>query len=125
MIYNFFCDENITRKLEKTIKRCGYRDDSERNQKLFGVSNGDLVKYLNTHNFTLITFDKDFLKSELSVNQGIIILDVKPNRDEFAVPLLEEFLVMLKNEKINCIGKKILLNQDFFRNFAEEVEEGD
>ncbi len=84
-----------------------------RNLKLFGISNGDLVKHLNINKFTLITFDKDFLKSELSVNQGIIILDVNPNRDEFAVPLLEELLIMLKNEKRNCIGKKILLNQDF------------
>ena len=47
------------------------------------------------------------------MNQGIIILDVNPNRDEFAVPLLGELLIMLKNEKINCIGKNILLNQDF------------
>ncbi|KKM14810.1 hypothetical protein LCGC14_1702350, partial [marine sediment metagenome] len=43
----------------------------------------NLVKYLNTHNFTLITFDKDFLKKKFSVNQGIIILEVTPNRDEF------------------------------------------
>lgn len=117
MKYNFFCDENITRKLQETIKRFGYQVDSVRNQKLFGVNNGELVKHLNAHAFTLITFDKHFLESEFSVNQGIIVLDVNPIRDEFTVPLLEKFLIILKNEKISCIGKKILLNRDFFFNF--------
>ena len=116
MKYNFFCDENITRRLQETIKKFGYQVDSVRNQKLYGVNNGDLVKHLNAHAFTLITFDKDFLELEFSVNQGIIVLDVNPNRDEFTVPLLEKFLTLLRNEKVSCIGKKILLNRDFFFN---------
>ena len=116
MEYKFFCDENITKKLEAVIKNFGYQVDSIRNQKLYGLSNGDLVKYLNTSNWTLLTFDKDFLHTEFSVRQGIIILNVKPNRDEFTVPLLEKFLNLLKNEKINCVGKKILLDQKFLLN---------
>ena len=118
MKYDFFCDENITRKLQKTIKRLGYKVDSVRDQKLFGMNNGNLVKYLNTHNFTLITFDKDFLKKKFSVNQGIIILEVTPNRDEFTVPVLEKFLILLKNDKIDCIDKKILLNQGYISKFT-------
>ena len=117
MKYNFFCDENITRKLQKVIKRFGYQVDSVRNQSLFGINNGNLVKHLNDHNFTLITFDKDFFENEFIVNQGVIVLDVNPNRDEFTVPLLEKFLIMVKDEKINFIGKKILLNRDFFFKF--------
>ena len=118
MKYDFFCDENITRKLQKTIKRLGYKVDSVRDQKLFGMNNGNLVKYLNAHNFTLITFDKDFLKKKFSVNQGIIILEVTPNRDEFTVPVLEKFLILLKNDKIDCIDKKILLNQGYISKFT-------
>ena len=102
--------------MQETIKRFSYQVDSVRNQKLYGVNNGDLVKHLNAHAFTLITFDKDFLELEFSVNQGIIVLDVNPNRDEFTVPLLEKFLTLLRNEKVSCIGKKILLNRDFFFN---------
>jgi len=117
MKYEFFCDENITRKLQAIIKKFGFQVDSVRNQKLFGMNNGDFVNYLNAHNSILITFDKDFLKAELSVNQGIIILDVNPNRDEFAVPLLEAFLTILKKEKINLMGKKIVLNQDYLLKF--------
>ena len=119
MKYNFFCDENITGKLQAVIKKFGFQVDSVRRQKLFGMNNGDLVKFLNSHSFTLITFDKDFLKPEVSVGQGIIVLDINPNRDEFVVPLLENFLILLKEEKINCIGKKVVLNQDFFVNFKK------
>ena len=43
MKYDFFCDDNITRKLQKTIKRLGYKVDSMRDQKLFGMNNGNLV----------------------------------------------------------------------------------
>ena len=75
------------------------------------------MKHLNTHSFTSITFDKDFLEKEFFLNQGVIILDINPNRDEFTIPLLKKFLNMLKNDKINCTGKKIVLNRDFFLNF--------
>jgi predicted nuclease of predicted toxin-antitoxin system len=112
MKYRFFCDENITKKIQATFKKFGFQVDSVRNQKLLGMNNGDLLNYVNSHNFILITFDKDFLKADFSVNQGIIILDVNPNRDEFTIPLLETFLSMLKSGKIS-INEKILLNQEF------------
>ncbi|KKM92945.1 hypothetical protein LCGC14_1213470 [marine sediment metagenome] len=52
------------------------------------------------------------------MNQGIIILEVTPNRDEFTVPVLEKFLILLKNDKIDCIDKKILLNQGYISKFT-------
>ncbi len=102
--------------MQDIIKKYGFQVNSVRNQKLFGIKNGDLAKYLNDHNLTLLTFDKDFLEVKFSIKQGLIILDVNPNRDEFTVPLLERLLNMLKKEKIDCTNKKILLNQDFFSN---------
>lgn len=57
--------------------------------------NGDLITLLNSQNFTLITFDKDFLDDNFSVSQGIIILDVNPNRDEYTLPIFEKFLNLL------------------------------
>lgn len=99
--------------MQETIKKFGFQVDSVRNQKFFGMNNGDLLIYLNVHNFIQIIFDKDFLKAEFSVNQGIIVVDVTPNRDEFTIPLLEKFLTMLKKGKINCTNKKVLLNREF------------
>lgn len=113
MKYKFYCDENITKKLQNTIKRCGFQVDSVRNRKLFGIKNGDLITLINSQNYTLVTFDKDFLEDDFSVSQGIIILDVNPNRDEFTIPLFEKFLNLLKKDKIDCTNRKIVLNQDF------------
>lgn len=45
MKYKFYCDENITKKLQNTIKRYGFQVDSVRNQKLFGIKNGDFYKH--------------------------------------------------------------------------------
>ncbi|MBD3193597.1 MAG: hypothetical protein GF317_00975 [Candidatus Lokiarchaeota archaeon] len=89
----FYCDENITRKLENTFEILGYEVDSVRNQKLFGMENGNLVNHLNMNKQTLITFDRDFLNKDILIHHGVIILDVHPNRDEFSVPLLKEFKV--------------------------------
>ena len=113
MKYKFFCDENITKKLQKTIKSYGFQVDSVRNRKIFGIENGDLLTLINSENFILLTFDKDFLDLKYTINQGIIILDVNPNRDEFTIPLVEKFLDLLKEDKINCENRKIVLNQDF------------
>ena len=114
MKYNFFCDENITHQLEETIKKYGFQVSSIRSKKLFGMKNSDLITFLNAKNFTLITFDKDFLNSKLIVKQGIIIFDVQPNRDEFVLPIMERFLKMLEKEEIDFSNKKIVLNEDFF-----------
>jgi predicted nuclease of predicted toxin-antitoxin system len=113
MKYKFFCDENITKKLQNTIRSFGFQVDSVRDRKLFGARNGDLVALINSQNFTLVTFDKDFLDINISASQGIIILDVNPNRDEFTIPLIKEFLNLLKENKIDCTNHKIVLNQDF------------
>ena len=113
----FFCDENITKKLHNTIKNYGFQVDSVRNRKIFGIKNGDLVALINSENFILITFDKDFLEQKYTVRQGIIIIDINPNRDEFTIPLFERFLDLLKKDKIDCTNKKIVLNQEFLSNF--------
>ena len=113
MKYKFFCDENITKKLQNVIKKYGFQVDSVRTRKIFGMKNGDLLILINSQNFTLITFDKDFLDDKFIANQGIIILDVNLNRDEFVIPLVEEFLNFLKKDKVDCTNRKILLNHDF------------
>ena len=120
MKYKFFCDENITKGLQNTIKKFGFQVDSVRNRKIFGIKNGDLVNLTNSENFILLTFDKDFLEHKYAVTHGIIIVDVDPNRDEFSNPLLEKFLDLLKKEKIECKNRKIVLNQDFLSNILKK-----
>jgi len=118
MKYKFYCDENITKKLQNTIKRYGFQVDSVRNRKLFGIKNGELITLINSQNYTLVTFDKDFLEDNFTVNQGIIILDVNPNRDDFTIPLFEKFLKFLKEGQIDCTNRKIVLNQDFLSEYV-------
>ncbi|MHA1104394.1 MAG: DUF5615 family PIN-like protein [Promethearchaeota archaeon] len=113
MKYKFFCDENITKKLQNFIKRYGFTVDSVRNRKIFGIKNGELITLINSQKYTLITFDKDFLEDNFVVSQGIIILDINPNRDEFTIPLFEKFLNLLKKGQFDCTNRKIILNQDF------------
>ena len=88
-------------------------------KKIFGAKNGDLITIINSQNFTLITFDKDFLDDSFSVSQGIIILDVNPNRDKFTIPIIKKFLNLLKEDKIDCTNSKIVLNQEFLSKLRE------
>ena len=91
MKLKFFCDENITRKIRDTIKLSGFEFDSIRNQKLFGLANEEIIKFINERNFTLITFDKDFLELNIDIFNGVVVIDIHPNRDEFTVLLVENF----------------------------------
>jgi hypothetical protein len=79
------------------------------------MENGNLVNHLNMNKHTLITFDKDFLNDDILIHHGVIILDIHPNRDEFSVPLLKEFLKLLKDGKIEMGNKKILLNREYLK----------
>ena len=94
----FFCDENITKKIQKILKESGFDVDSIRSKKLFGMTNGELVKYLNENNYTIITFDKDFLEFNINVKGGIIVIDIHPNRDEYSIPLVRKFIKLLEDE---------------------------
>ena len=109
----FFCDENITREIQNLIKKQGYEITSVRDKKLFGMENGNLTNYLNENKFTLITFDKDFLNKNVKIDEGAIIIDVHPNRNEFTRPIIEEFLKYLKNESVKLSGTRIRLNKQY------------
>lgn len=78
-----------------------------------GISNGDLFLHLNSDNYTLITFDKDFLNPNLKLKGGVIVIDIHPNRDEFVEPLLVNFLKLVSQNIVDCYGKVIILNKVF------------
>ena len=80
---------------------------------MFGTGNGDLVNFLDSKGLTLVTFDKDFLDSNMSVKHGVVIIDVHPNEDAVTVPILESFLNELVRESVLVEGRKILLNNEF------------
>ena len=55
MKFKFFCDENITKKLQNTIKDYGFQVDSVRTRKIFGIKNGDLLTLINSEKFIFLT----------------------------------------------------------------------
>lgn len=84
---------------------------------MVGIKNGALISFLEKDDYTFITFDKDFLDSNFLLKNGIIIIDIKPNRDSFVIPVLEKFLNMIKENKINMSNQKILLNYEFIEKY--------
>ena len=113
MPLKFFYDENITKRIVQIIAAEGFHVDRVRNQKQLGISNGELTNYVNTHDYTLVTFDKDFLESNLRIQGWVVVIEVHPNRDEYVKPILTKFLMLVKENKIECYGKVILLNKQF------------
>ena len=120
MPLNFFCDENITKQIVQIIATMGFPVDSVRNQNKIGISNGELVNYLNKHDYTLVTFDKDFLNPSFRIKAGIVIIDIHPNRNENVIPILTEFISLMKKNKINCYGKMIILNKQYLDGVNEK-----
>lgn len=116
---NFFCDENITKAIYRTIDSFGYKVSSIRELDMMGIKNGALISFLENDDYTFITFDKDFLDSLFMLKNGIIIIDIKPNRDSFVIPILEKFLKLLKENRINLSNQKIILNYEFIEEFTQ------
>lgn len=114
---NFFCDENITKAIYRTIVSFSFKVSSITELDMMGIKNSALISFLENDDNTFITFDKDFLDSLFTLKNGIIIIDIKPNRDSFVIPVLEKFLNMIKEDKINPLNQKILLNYEFIQEF--------
>jgi peptidoglycan/xylan/chitin deacetylase (PgdA/CDA1 family) len=95
----FFCDENITTGIVHMMQSLGFDVRSSKSTRLFGLSNGDLIDYLNLNHCTILTFDKDFLEFGTDLKFGGIVIDIHPTNDRNVIPVLRQFLENLLTDK--------------------------
>jgi len=91
----FIADENIPNSLIEAIRRKGYSVKDLKEEKLFGVSDQEILEMGKKEKRMTITFDKDFMdlsKSAVKDHKGIILLRYK---DKSAKKVVESFMYLL------------------------------
>ena len=114
----FLADENIAKSLVFEIRLKNHDVIDLKENKLFGLSDKEVIALAKKENRILITHDKDFLDAfsfPKSAHSGIIILrlkNIQPKRvveafkpvfDEKIITKLENSLVVIDEEKIRFV----------------------
>ena len=102
----FLTDENVSPKIIKVMRTKGYDVRDIKEEKLFGISDHQVLVLANKENRTIITYDKDFANLRnhpLQSHKGVILLrysELKPS------DLINKFLPLLDS----LIKRKLLGN---------------
>ena len=102
-------DESIFAATVSLLRHHGYDVKDIRELGLSGIDNGDVIELAKRENRILFTFDKHFgniLKFPVGSNPGVVLIRIKPLTIEKVHPILENFLMILKEKEI---GKSLVV----------------
>lgn len=106
-------DENVSPKIVKVMRTQGYDVKDIKEEKLFGVSDHQVLILANKEKRTIITYDKDFANLRnhpLQSHKGVVLLrysELKPSG------LINKFLPLLSSLiKRKLIGNLIIVSDD-------------
>ena len=116
MTLKFLADENISPSLVKTLRNKKYDVKDIKEEKLFGISDIEILKLAYKENRVIVTHDKDFanlLSYSMIKHKGVILLrfsDQSPkNVIKSFVPVLEQ----LKENKIK--NALVIVSEDYVK----------
>jgi len=112
----FLTDENVYPQIVESIRQLSHDVLDIKEQNLFSISDGDVIKMAQNTGRILITFDKDFSNIIMyppCQYPGIIVLRLSRLMIEDAVNQLIEFIRRLSVEQIN--GKLAIVEPDRVR----------
>ena len=112
MTLKFLTDENISTSLVKALRNTGYDTKDIKEEKLFGISDREVIKLAVHDNRVIVTYDKDFanlLKYSIIKHKGVILLRFADQSPDNTIRL---FIPALKNLKENKIRKSLIIISD-------------
>jgi len=96
MSLSFLADENISPTVVKALREAGFDVSDIKEQKLFGISDQQVIKKAYSEDRAILTHDRDFgnlLNNPLTAHKGVVLVrygDQSPgNVSKRIVPLLE------------------------------------
>ncbi|MBI2076304.1 MAG: DUF5615 family PIN-like protein [Candidatus Aenigmarchaeota archaeon] len=97
-------DENIAKSVVNALRRTGYDVKDVKEEKLFGISDEEVLELANKENRVIITHDKDFANLINNPNQkhsGIVLVRFSDQTPENVInkllPLLKKLRDKIKN----------------------------
>lgn len=116
MTIKFLADENVSPSLVNELRDKGYNIKDIKEEKLFGISDKDVLKLAFNENRIVITHDKDFasLLSYGSIkHKGVILLRFVNQSPKNVIRFFIPVLGQLREKKIK--GSLIIISEDYIR----------
>ncbi|MDO8553377.1 MAG: DUF5615 family PIN-like protein [Candidatus Micrarchaeota archaeon] len=108
----FLSDENIPTSLVKELRISGFDVKDIKEQKLFGMSDKNVLELAKSEDRIVLTYDKDFLNLTNQTpfgHKGIIILRFS---NQAPKNVIERFLTILNSEHSAKFGKSLVIISD-------------
>jgi hypothetical protein len=102
------------RKREQEALQCFKKEGHIQSLNMQGAVNGAVFSEAVNRKRVFITGDDDFLRNKKHDHSGSLVLKIIPRRDNFVIPVVEEFLNSRENDDINWENRIILLTENGF-----------
>ncbi len=115
MSIKFLTDENISKSLVRALRKSGYDIKDIKEEKLFGISDIEVINTAKEENRVILTHDKHFgnlVNYPLQSHCGVVLIRYRDQSPEYVIPRLIVLLDKLKN-KLN--GSLILITGDLVK----------
>ena len=109
MVLRFLTDENVSPPLIKAVRHEGYNVKDIKEERLFGISDKEVLRLAFKENRVVVTHDKDFanlLKYPSIKHKGVILLRFK---DQSPINATKLFIPILRELKENKIKKSLVV----------------
>lgn len=116
MILKFLTDENVSSSLIKAVRDEGYNVKDIKEERLFGISDKEVLTLAFKENRVVITNDKDFanlLKYSSVKHKGVILLQFKNQSQINVINLFVPTLMSLEGEKVE--KSLVIITEDYIR----------
>src|SRR3989344_7598132 len=103
MALKFLADENVSTYVVKSLRHKGYDTKDIKEEKLFGISDREVLSIAVQDNRTVITHDKDFanlINYKQEKHKGVILLRLKNQTPENVVKIFIPILENIEESKI-------------------------
>ncbi len=101
MPLKFLADENIAISLVKALRKVGYDVKDIKEEKMFGISDREVIAKAKEDERIILTHDKDFgnlLNFPLQSHHGVILIRYRYQSPSYVIPRLMPLLGTLKNK---------------------------
>lgn len=119
MSIKFLTDENIAKSLVRALRKKGYNVKDIKEEKLFGISDTEVINKAKEDDRVILTHDKDFgnlLNYPLQSHRGVVLIRYRNQSPSYVIARLIPLLDTLKNK---VKGSLTIVTEDLIKIYKQ------
>ena len=110
----FLTDENVAISVKKALRQAKFFVKDVKEEKMFGVSDSEIITLAKKERRVIITHDKDFLEYPQNLHRGVCLLRFS---NQSPKNVIKHLLFFIKSRGKKLEDKITILNENWIKTF--------